>query len=239
MNRLIPVLFLLGAGLAHAEPLKILCIGDSITQGNGYNFKEEFTYRLPLQQKLTEAGIDYDFIGSQTKGLHPGKTWPDVAPGKPFDPGHEGYYGKKTAFVVGKVKEVLPTLPAPDVVLIDLGTNDQESKDLTADIVTPLEDLVKELRTKNPSVKIFLGQLALNYNSSGKRPVDISARLAELATHLNTADSPVVAVKHGKGWLENPGDPATDTYDWVHPNPQGQEKMATKWFNAMVATGVQ
>ncbi|WAC18184.1 GDSL-type esterase/lipase family protein [Luteolibacter sp. SL250] len=223
----------LATGMLSAEPLKVLCIGDSITQGG--NKPEEYTYRLPLQRKLAEAGISYDFIGSRTKGLNAASTWPDTAAGRPFDADHEGYYGAKTAFVVTKVKAVLPKIGAPDVVLIHLGTNDQKTTDAAAEIIAPLEDLIRVLRAANPKVKVFIGQLAFNGGTSVKfRPL-----FTGMAERLSTADSPVVAIDHFKGWIENPALPGTDTFDWAHPNPQGQEKMAAKWFSAMTAAGVK
>jgi len=30
-----------------------------------------------------------------------------------------------------------------------------------------------------------------------------------------------------------PDKPQSDTFDWAHPNPQGQMKMAKAWFNAL------
>jgi len=220
-------------GLLSAEPLKVLCVGDSITQGG--NKAEEYTYRLPLQKKLAEADIPFDFIGSQTKGLNGSATWPDTAEGRPFDPDHEGYYGQKTAFVVTKVKAALPRLGTPDVVLVHLGTNDQKTADPAAEIIAPLEDLIRGLRERNPKVKVFIGQLAFNGGASVKfRPL-----FAGMAERLSTADSPVVTIDHFQGWVENPGQPGTDTFDWAHPNPQGQEKMAANWFSAMSAVGVK
>jgi hypothetical protein len=54
-----------------------------------------------------------------------------------------------------------------------------------------------------------------------------------MATALNTKASLVVAVDHYKGWVEDPSQPETDTFDWAHPNPRSQEKMAWNGFNAM------
>ena len=40
-------------------------------------------------------------------------------------------------------------------------------------------------------------------------------------------------VAHYEGWVENSDLPGADTFDWAHPNPQGQRKMAEKWIEAM------
>lgn len=214
----------------HAEPLRILCVGDSITQG-GRRERDEFTYRLPLQRLLHEAGIPFDFIGSQSKGLHPDAQWPDPAPGIPFDPQHEGYYGHKTRQVVDKIMAAwTDAAPAPDIVLIHLGTNDQKHGDYANTVNQPLREFIAFLRQKNPGVVILLGHLNFNDSPGAFR---IMAGISELKTELNTETSPVRTVSHYQNWNENPDHPEPDTFDWAHPNPSGQEKMARAWFLKM------
>jgi hypothetical protein len=214
----------------NARPVRILCVGDSITQG-GRADRPEYTYRYPLQQKLHAAGISFDFIGSHHAGLQDKATWPDIAPGVPFDPDHEGYYGNKTADVIRKVEAAwTDTSPAPDIVLIHLGTNDQEDPDHAAAVEVPLRQFIGFLRTKSPRVVILLGHLNFN-NSEGASAIRLLVQA--LADELNTATSPVATVAHYQGWNEKPEEPDSDTFDWAHPNPQGQEKMASRWFIAM------
>ena len=225
-------LFLLfyGAALLPASPVHILCVGDSITQG-GKRDRQEYTYRLPLQKKLHDAGIAYDFIGTQNKGLHEDAVWPEVAPGVPFDPDHNGYYGNTTADAVCKTMAAWKDdMPAPDIVLIHLGTNDQKKLPHTETVQKPLREFIAFLRTKNPSVVVLLGHL--NFNGS-EGATDIRKYVQALADELNTPESPVRTVAHYEGWHEKPGDADSDTFDWAHPNPKGQEKMADKWLAAM------
>jgi len=212
------------------QPMRFLCIGDSITQG-GRNDRPEHTYRLPLQRMLHEAGRKYEFIGSQTKGLHGDTVWPEVAPGVPFDPHHEGYYGNRTAAVVDKVIAAWQDdQPAPDVVLVHLGTNDQGNLPHEETVQAPLKKLIEFLRGKNPRVKILLGHLNFNDSKGGN---SIRPLVEALAAEMTTAESPVVTVHHYKGWHEKPDHPETDTFDWAHPNPQGQAKMAAAWLKAL------
>lgn len=210
--------------------VNILAIGDSITQG-GKRTQNEYTYRLPLQMLLHENNIDFDFIGSQHQGLDEGVTWPDVAPGLPFDPDHEGFYGNKTATVCQKVKDALPNYKVlPDIVLIHLGTNDQKEGDYENTIAKPLADLILTIRERNPKAVFLLGHL--NFKESANA-MTIRNTVEKLATKLNTHRSPVRTVHHYENWYENPEHIYTDTYDWAHPNIKGQEKMARKWFAAM------
>lgn len=218
---------LFAAGIHAAEPLHILCIGDSITQG-GKKDRAEWTYRLPLQEMLRGADVSFDFIGSRQQGLQPEAKWPEVK-GQPFDPDHEGYYGAKTASVRDKLNLTLPALTAPDIALIHLGTNDQKSDDHVATVVKPLEEIVALLRAKNPKVRVLIGHLSFN----GGAALKIRPLVEEMAQRLNSADSPVITVHHYRDWKENPKTDGSDTFDWAHPNPRGQRKMAAAWFAAM------
>jgi acyl-CoA thioesterase I len=249
----VAALIMLFAAPASAAPstLHILPLGDSITQG-GRADREEYTYRYPLFCKLTDAGIRFEFVGSMAAGLQPGAKWPDYR-GQAFDPHHEGHYGWKTAAVRDHLAEWMKAYPAaPDMVLIHLGTNDQgagaaattqsttepaktvtnealERKLFTEAVVTPLADMITMLRAKNPHVIVFVAHL----NFNGGAALKIRTLVEELAAKLSTTESPVVTVHQYQGWHEKPGDPDSDTFDWAHPNPAGQAKMADKWFEAM------
>ncbi len=209
---------------------KIMAVGDSITQG-GKTTQPEYTYRLPLQMMLTKGNIPFDFIGSRQAGLHQEAEWPDVADNTPFDPDHEGYYGKKTAYVVSEVIsnwEVHGEIP--DLVLVHLGTNDQKSESIHEDIYLPLRRFILFLRENNPRVIVLLGHL--NF-SGGDRIEAIRSTVESLAGEMNTVESPVRTVHHYPGWTADPDQVYTDTFDWAHPNLKGQEKMARTWFEVM------
>lgn len=204
-------------------PLRILPLGDSITQG-GRADRQEYTYRLPLQRMLRDAGVPFEFVGSMSGGLQADATWP-----QPFDPRHEGHYGWKTAAVRDALTGWTDKWAAPpDVALIHLGTNDQGS-DAATTIVAPLREIIALLRKKNPRVVVLLGHL----NFNGGAALQIRPAVTAMARAVSTPESPVRTVDHFEGWTEDPAKPNTDTFDWAHPNPQGQEKMARRWFTAM------
>ena len=222
------LLFLLTVfSYAQEKPIYILPLGDSITQG-GKNGKDEFTYRYPLFCKLKDAGVNFDFIGSLKTGLHKDAKWPDYKQWK-FDHDHEGHYGWKTQRVLDKLPVWAKNYKnAPDIALIHLGTNDQSGKPYES-VAKPLEEIIQLLRGLNPKVVVFLGHLNFNGGSALK----IREEVEKMAQRVNTKESPVITVHMYKGWQENPKKPNSDTFDWSHPNPQGQEKMAAKWFEAM------
>ncbi|WP_013320685.1 GDSL-type esterase/lipase family protein [Gloeothece verrucosa] len=214
--------------VAVADVIRILPLGDSITQG-GRRERQEYTYRYPLYCMLRERGINVDFIGSLKTGLDPQATWPDCKT-VPFDRDHEGHYGWTTSKVRDHLASWLQTYPhPPDVVLLHLGTNDQKASDFNQAIIEPLKDIIAMLRKVNPRVVIFVGHLNFNDGAALKiRPL-----VEAMATELSTEESPVMTVPFYQGWIEDPHKPHTDTFDWAHPNPQGQEKMAQKWYEAI------
>ncbi|MGK7397616.1 MAG: SGNH/GDSL hydrolase family protein [Candidatus Cyclobacteriaceae bacterium M3_2C_046] len=212
------------------EPVRILAVGDSITQG-GKRDRPEYTYRLPLQMLLLKNGLAFDFIGSRQKGLHEDAEWPDLNQDTPFDPDHEGYYGNKTRDVVRKVREAFADYQAvPDIVLVHLGTNDQKHGDFETNVGQPLREFIAFLRQTNPEVIVLLGHL--NFNG-GEPALAIRQVVESVANELDQPESPVKTVHHYQGWIEQPDKVYTDTFDWAHPNLKGQEKMAFNWYAAM------
>ncbi len=218
------------SGFYQENRLKILPLGDSITQG-GKKERKEYTYRLPLQMILHRENIPFDFVGSQQHGLHKDAEWPDIAEGVPFDPHHEGYYGNKTADVCRKAIEGYSSYNIPpDIILVHLGTNDQKNGYFEENVDKPLREMILFFRDKNPEVVILLGHL--NFNDSGPA-FEIREVINRLAKEMNTEKSPVKTVNHFEDWNENPQHLFTDTFDWAHPNPKGQEKMALKWWQSI------
>lgn len=226
---LILIFFIFKEIVLEVETIYILPLGDSITQGGKLN-REEYTYRFPLFCMLKDAGINFDFIGSLKTGVQKEAKWPDYK-GEKFDLDHEGHYGWKTGRVRQYLQQWMKTWSAPpDIVLMHLGTNDKNATDYNQSIVLPIKDMVKMLRRMNPKVVVLVGHL--NFNSESF--FNIREQVEKMAFEITTPESPVITVHHYQDWNENPNPIKTDTFDWVHPNPQGQQKMAEKWFNAML-----
>jgi lysophospholipase L1-like esterase len=196
-----------------AEPVRILAIGDSITQGG----KTFVTYRLPLDRKLRAAGLRYEFVGTQqSEGPH-GPLW------------HEGYGGKNAEFLAGIMPQKLKQLQ-PDIILLHCGHNHFAEEKPVAGILAAERAIIEAARKQNPKVVVLLAQVI----TSGKLPKygylpELNQAQVLLARELTRADSPVVIVDQATGF-----DPQKDTIlDMVHPNAQGAEKMAEQWFVAL------
>ena len=221
------VFCVLSESVSAGEPVYIVPIGDSITHGG--RRPDEYSWRYPLFQILTDAGVNFDFVGAYKRGLVGNFKWPDYK-GKKFDTDHQGVYGIKTAKMRDRIKtERKKWSHAPDIALIHLGTNDQGAEDHTAAVVEPLRDIIKMLREENPKVVVLVGHL----NFTGGAAAKIRPLVEAMVKEMNTKESPVITVHHYKRFNADPKHRQTDTYDWAHPNPKGQKKMAARWFDAM------
>ena len=199
--------------LSAAEPIRILAVGDSITQGG----KTFVTYRLPLDQKLRAAGVHYEFVGSQQSEGPNGPLW------------HEGYGGKNAEFLAGILPQKLQ-LAKPDIILLHCGHNHTVEEKPVPGIIAAERTIIAAARKQNPKVVILLAQVI----ASGKLPKygylpELNQAEVLLVRELNQPEAPVIIVDQFTGF-----DPQKDAVaDLVHPNAQGAEKMASRWFEAL------
>ena len=200
---------------------KVMLLGDSITQGNG-SFN---SYRRMLWHSLDAAGHCVDFVGSRDTnfdGVHP--------PEPDFDLDHEGHWGWRVEEVLGAIN-AWATAAQPDIVLVHLGTNDALADQSAASTLDELDELVDRLRSANPSITLLLATLIPAADAGVNARIDeINAGLPALVTAKDTADSRVILVDQNTGF-----DPATDTYDGLHPDLSGEAKMAANWFPVLDA----
>ncbi len=196
-----------------AEPTRLLAVGDSITQGG----KTFVTYRLPLDQKLRAAGWSYEFVGTQQSEGPNGPLW------------HDGYGGKNAEFLAGLMPQKLRQLK-PDIILLHCGHNHAAEEKPVPGIIAAERAIIEAARKQNPKVVVLLAQVI----PSGKLPKygyipELNQAQVLLARELSRPEAPVMIVDQATGF-----DPQRDTIlDKVHPNAQGAEKMANKWFSAL------
>jgi lysophospholipase L1-like esterase len=128
----------------------------------------------------------------------------------------------------------------PQLVLMHWGTNDVWNSKATSSITSAYGTVIDALRAVNPSVVILLAQIIpMNVTSatcSGCSCAGCSTAVPALNTAIvsfaaskGTSASPVIVVDQYTGF-----DATTDTRDGVHPNDQGSQKMANRWFTALV-----
>jgi lysophospholipase L1-like esterase len=214
---------------ADSKTVKILPLGDSITCASKY----KRSYRYPLWQHLVDAGKQIEFIGSQTHKGNGGRSWKPYR-GQRFPAANDGHSG-------WRADQILKGLPngekgldhwiagyRPDIALIHLGTNDVYQSQSAESTRDEIEQVIIKLRAKNPNIKVLLAKIVpMRMNNGVPR---LNQLLGQLAIKLNQANSPVVSVDMYSGFSIH-----TDMQkDQIHPNARGEDKMAKRWFDALM-----
>ena len=91
-------------------------------------------------------------------------------------------------------------------------------------------------RTTGPDVKVLIGKVlptarAQTDTEFAGRVAALNARVSTIASSMSTADSPVVAVDTGNGFVA-----ADDTWDGNHPNANGELKIAAAFQDALAGS---
>jgi beta-glucosidase len=202
---------------APLDPVKIMLIGDSITEG----LNSSGSYRRYLDGILRRKGHLIDFVGSRRKH-NDNKTEPDSYQ---YDVDHEGHWGRNSAWLAKNMPGLLSGV-APDVAVIHLGTVDIMSGTpaagpLTDEIIGNINKVVESLRARNAAVKIVLAKIIPVPGMAGEVRL-LNERISRYAAAHATSRSPVVVADPHTGFniAEDlaAGSPL--------PNPTGAEKMA-------------
>jgi lysophospholipase L1-like esterase len=218
------VLFATATATASAAPIRIMPLGDSITGSPG-------CWRALLWNRLQNAGhTDVDFVG----------TLPAQGCSVPYDGDNEGH-GGFLATNVANQNQLPGWLAAtrPDIVMMHFGTNDVWSNIPAATILSAYTTLVNQMRASNPAMKILVAKIIpMNPPTCpecAQRTVTLNNAIPGWAAATSTQQSPITVVDQWTGFST-----ATDTYDGVHPNAAGDQKISDKWYPALVdaLTGV-
>jgi lysophospholipase L1-like esterase len=209
-----------GSARAAVTTVKVMPLGDSITGSPG-------CWRQLLWSRLQTTGFtNVDFVGSLNDSTSCGTL---------YDGDNEGHGGFLATNILSQNQ--LPGWLAsatPDVVMMHLGTNDVWSNIPAGTILTTYSGLVDQMRASNPKMRILVAQI-LPMNPSGcaecaQRVIDLNMAIPAWAAGKSTAASPITVVDAWTGFSD-----ATDTYDGVHPNDAGNQKMSNAWYPALTA----
>ncbi|GAA1848703.1 cellulose binding domain-containing protein [Myceligenerans crystallogenes] len=202
-----------------AGPVKIMPMGDSITGSPG-------CWRGNLWQLLDTAGHEVDFVGGESQACNPAASDADHE-------GHGGYLVTQSVSNGNTYRWMQQN--TPDVLLLHFGTNDVWSNLPPSQILAAYTSIVTDLRTLNPDATILVAQIiplepapSFGCTDCAQRAIDLNAQIPAWAAENSTEESPIVVVDQWTGF-----DPDTDTYDGVHPDEDGNVKIAARWFEAL------
>ena len=245
--------FQAGGCAGRSGPVRIMALGDSLTSGLHWGSQNDDSYRPHLWSMLAAGGYGdgVDFVGTfQTGDGH-------------YDPDHQGRGGYTTGpdnglinadepnNLYAYIKEYRPeptganygsgkdwvTWAAPDIVLLNIGTNDAESNPSVA--YRRLDDLVRLIRAKAPGVVVVVSSITPNgYDHSVFRLVGVAAQriasesdgrvlYADLYARMQSGNPELGAAPFSVSDWEGPD-------DHVHMSVAGGVKMAAAWYPTVV-----
>ncbi|MHC4528789.1 MAG: SUMF1/EgtB/PvdO family nonheme iron enzyme, partial [Planctomycetota bacterium] len=218
--------------VAEADPdaLRILCFGDSITQGAGA--ASQGGYRGPLKELLTDAGVKTDFVGrANTPGLPDGE--------------HEGQGGRRISLLTRMaVSDMFEANPDLDVVILLLGINDLiVNRNTVEATIRRMGLLLVQIAQYAPHTRILVDNLISNASDDpvllydpAKAYIDSEDKVLQFNRMLPRLIESKKAVGINIDWV-NLHDRLSreDLSDGIHPNPDGYNKIAQAWFMVIMA----
>lgn len=208
-----------GGAAQPTSPVKILCVGDSITE-------QEASWIYPLQDALREAGCNYELIGLDQgpyNGPYVGKLG--------YDSKRVAAGGFSTTGILNYIKEK-GMGGAPDVVIEYLGVNNvyggfidgkynpDNRDDPDGSYIKDNQELIALVRAQNPQATFLLMKI-----ENDALPV-IDAAIDSLAAAQSTPASPVIAVAVARD---------VETQDGIHPTADGAKTLAGPIAKALSA----
>ncbi|MGD9752255.1 MAG: SGNH/GDSL hydrolase family protein [Acidimicrobiia bacterium] len=232
-----------------AEPLRIMPLGDSLTQGDDpTDPSKPQTYRGALETRLREAGLSFDLVGSDTTPSFGGTDFDNE--------GHGGYTIGPDASVLcngcppANLDANLETWLAaarPDVVVLLVGVNDLFPIEPAAngvhrpvdpdDAPAKLQALVGRILALAPQADVFVASYP-PLELFASTDAETGARFAALNEAARTAGSQggrahyiPVAEELAGTWT-----PDDDIADGVHPSTSGAAKIAEVIAGALLSS---
>jgi lysophospholipase L1-like esterase len=256
-------LFVLFVTVSSYSQLKIVCIGNSITQGTVNAALLEghtsYSWRYWLWLKFDSAGVNVTMVGynnvyfnENADDLVPDFPPPSPKTGHSFPNLHEAYWGITSSEWLNGNKKGGIYQPW------ESGFNQDTMYNFEGRINHPIRGYTPDIAlihigTNDDTIPDSLATTIKNINTiinilRAKNP-NITVFLAKLETYwssinrkvdsiassLTTENSNVIVVDQTVDFINNTADTSTtDTYDWVHPNRKGQNIMAQHWYNAVM-----
>jgi lysophospholipase L1-like esterase len=199
---------------AAATPIKIMPLGASITWGT--NSTDGNGYREELRKLLTtNAGLSVDYVGSQKSGTA-------------TDNDNEGHPGYRIDQVAAGADGWLATYQ-PDVVLLNVGTNDTIQNYDLPNAPARLRALIDQILVDRPTATVVFSTLVPSGDATNNARVQaFNAQLPAIAQAEQSAGQKVRLVD-----LNSTLTTADIGSDGVHPTDAGYVKVADLWYSGL------
>lgn len=210
----------LSSGLASGfwgcdKPVKIMPLGDSITEGTNKTTNVYSSYRPFLYNALSQKGYNIDFVGGKTSVL---ANDPDV--------NHEGEPGITNSQVASEVSGWLAMNPA-DIILMHLGTNGLE--------IGSVDSVLDAIDSANQATPVVVGKIINRRDDHPETTLYNDSLQVVVEDRINNLNDKLYLVDHESA-LIYPDDLiiSGQPSNILHPNAVGAMKMADIWEEQLV-----
>jgi lysophospholipase L1-like esterase len=197
-----------------ADPVRVMPLGASITWGTSSS--DGNGYREELRRHLAgDAGVAIDFVGSQQSGTM-------------ADRDNEGHPGLRIDQIAANADAWLAAA-RPDVVLLNVGTNDTLQNYDLPNAPARLDDLLDQIVAARPTAAVVFSTLVPSGNATNDSRVrTFNAALPAIASAQAAAGHNVRLVDlYGTLTAADIGP------DTIHPTDGGYVKLANLWYTAL------
>jgi len=225
---ILSILLLFQAAATSQDPIRIMPLGNSITYGNYHpEIRPEGLitgYRQSLWLMLQDAGYNIDFVGTRATGA-------DAVPA--FDPDNEGYPGWTDEQIEDNVFDWLWYNPA-DVVILHIGTNGLDPD--PSDVAGILDEIDRYESTYGLPIKVIMAKI-INRSTYSQLTTQFNQNIEKMALDRVISDGDDIVVIDMEFEtdidyrLSSSGGEMSDN---LHPFVGGHEKMAVRWFEALL-----
>lgn len=210
-----PLLLLALSAPPAGAPVRVMAVGDSVTESNAGHA----SWRYWLWKHLEEKGDACDLVGSMNGVFGGPPLYSD------FDADHEAHSGWHCGEMAAAIAG-FATAAQPGVALIHMGNTDLVHAVPIPTAIVDLGAIVDNLRAIAPGAVVLLAQVIPT--GSGDQALAsvpyFNATVALLAANRDRPEARVLLVDQYTGF-----DPAVDCYDPLHPSESGEKKMAARW----------
>jgi lysophospholipase L1-like esterase len=204
-------------------PLRVMAVGDSITQGSA----GDFTWRYRLWQLLGQQSVSVELVGPDRTLLGGSTDYADPN----FPTAHDAAWARRIADEAGRIADQVAAF-SPDVLLVMLGANDLISGTWQGGAgPANLTALAANARSARADVALVVSELPPSCSDDYERArPQANAELRATVDALSTAESPAAVAS-----IEPSYAVLSDTYDCIHPSPTGEMKIAVGLVNGLAA----
>ena len=219
------------ADSARSGPLRVMVVGDSISQG----LPGDATWRYWFARAFVEQHVPLDMVGPTTGEKNDlqayERPWRNTA--------HAAVGGSTLDDHLPVIESEVRTYH-PDVVVVELGINDRKQHDSPTEIAEQTQQLTDRIWAADPHVRIVWTQI-LAQASRDRTPRVSHDRVTAATDRLiesTLGSDPRVTIAYTQKWDGGHWQPVHDTTDGTHPNASGQTLLAERIADAFHDMGV-